>query len=568
VAGVAVAAAGAEQVEAGVEPVGEVVDGQGADPGGGELDGQGEAVEGTADVADPGQEPPPGRDPGVGGAGPVQEQPDRGAAHLLGAGRGDLQRRHDQDPLAGGGEPLPAGRQDREPPGRGEQLLGQPGHGGQQVLAVVEHQEPAGPPRPPGERLPQGRARHHLDPGGVGHGVAHGAVVAQRGQVHPPHGVVAVGGLLGQAGLADPARADQRHQRPGGEGLADQRELPLPADERGRPPGPRPPGPVGPVAAVGRDGLQRPPQHLLLEPPQLRRRVEAELVAEPVAVAGEGGERLAGPAGLPEGGDQQGDGPFPPRLPGHDGLERGRGLGDPVQPEQQHRPVLLGGQPELVEAQRLPPGEGRRELGVGRAPPQRERPVQQREPGGGRTAGPGLAEQRGEALGVDGAGGHLEEVAGRPGGDHRPGRPEGLAEPDHVGLERVAGLPRRRLAEDVVDQPVQRDDVAAMEHERRQQRPLPRPRHPDGPSGDPDLERPQDAELDLVRLPGHASIIAPPCQGPRTAGVRRVYAGCRRPGAGCRAGGLTTGPCGREGPWQPPPSWTPARCSPGGWSTG
>ena len=100
VAGVAVAAAGAEQVEAGVEPVGEVVDGQGADPGGGELDGQGEAVEGAADVADPGQEPLPGRDPGVGGAGPVQEQPDRGAAHLLGAGRGDLQRRDDQDPLA------------------------------------------------------------------------------------------------------------------------------------------------------------------------------------------------------------------------------------------------------------------------------------------------------------------------------------------------------------------------------------------------------------------------------------------------------------------------------------
>ena len=83
VAGVAAAAAGPEQVEAGVQPVGQVVDGQGADAGGGQLDGQGEAVQGAADVADPTQEPPAGPDPVAGGAGPVQEQPDRGVVHGL-----------------------------------------------------------------------------------------------------------------------------------------------------------------------------------------------------------------------------------------------------------------------------------------------------------------------------------------------------------------------------------------------------------------------------------------------------------------------------------------------------
>jgi hypothetical protein len=143
---------------------------------------------------------------------------------------------------------------------------------------------------------------------------------------------------------------------------------------------------------------------------------------------------VGGPAGLGEGGDQQLHRPLPPRLGGRDGLQGGRGLGDAAQPEQQDRPVLLGGQPELVEAQRLPPGEGRRELGMGRAPPEGQRPVQQGERGRGRLGGAGPAEQGGEALGVDGVGRYLHHIAGRPGGDDRPRRPEGLAQPDDVGL--------------------------------------------------------------------------------------------------------------------------------------
>jgi hypothetical protein len=108
VAGVAATAAGPEQLEADVEPVGEVVDGQRADPGGGELDGEGEAVEGAADVGDPPQQRRAGRDGGVGRLRPIEEQPDRGAA--LGSPRsGDVQRWNVQDLFASDGEPLAAG---------------------------------------------------------------------------------------------------------------------------------------------------------------------------------------------------------------------------------------------------------------------------------------------------------------------------------------------------------------------------------------------------------------------------------------------------------------------------
>jgi hypothetical protein len=297
----------------------------------------------------------------------------------------------------------------------------------------------------------------------------------------------------------------------------------------------------GPHRCGRGDGLERPPQHLLLEPLQPGRRVEAELVAEPVAVAGQGGERVGGTAGLGEGGDQQLDGPLPPWLLGRDDLEGGRGLGHSVQPEQQLRPVLLGGQAELVEAQGLPAGEGRRELGVGRASPEGEGLVKQPERGHGRPGAAGLAEQGGETLGVDRLAGHLEQVAGRPGGDDRPGRSEGLAEPDDVGLQRVPGLPGRGLAEHPVDQPLHRDDVAAVEQERGQQGPLASSRHLDGPAGDPHLERPQDAELDLVRLPGHPGIFASlrPRRGGvfRRPAVRRLYAtGVRLPGARAKTG--------------------------------
>jgi hypothetical protein len=62
-------------------------------------------------------------------------------------------------------------------------------------------------------------------------------------------------------------------------------EFAFPADGRGHAGGTHAPVLAG---AHRRDGLERSAQHLLLEPSQLRRGVEAELLAEPVAVDGEG----------------------------------------------------------------------------------------------------------------------------------------------------------------------------------------------------------------------------------------------------------------------------------------
>jgi hypothetical protein len=78
-----------------------------------------------------------------------------------------------------------------------------------------------------------------------------------------------------------------------------------------------------------------------------------------------------------------------------------------------------------------------------------------------------------------------------------------VAQPGGIGLQGVAGLIGWLLAEHVIDEPIERDDGAAAEQERRQQGPLARPWHRDGPTGHPDLQRPQDAELHLALQPAH-----------------------------------------------------------------
>jgi len=374
VARVAAAVGRPEQLEPRIQPVGEVVDGQRADPRGGQLDRQREAVEGAADVANPLDDLRAGREVGVGGAGPVTEQPDRRDAHLLGIWLGHLERPDDQDLLAVHAEPLAAGREQTNLGGDREQLLGDPGDGGEQVLAVVDDQQPASAPRPRVEAVQQRGARLDVQVERVGDRMRNGVGVAQWGQIHPPDGSRGRG-LVGQAGLADPARADQRDQPPASEGLADERELLFPADEGGRSGGRHPTLRPG---RAGLDGFDLRAQHLLLQAPQLGRGVKAELVAEPVAVAGVGGQRVPRLAGLGKGGNQQLHGSLPPRLLGHDRLQRGRGLGQATQAAQQGRAIFPGGKPELLEAQRLPPRERLGELAIGRATPQRQRLLHQR----------------------------------------------------------------------------------------------------------------------------------------------------------------------------------------------
>ena len=253
-----------------------------------------------------------------------------------------------------------------------------------------------------------------------------------------------------------------------------------------------------PFGGAGLDGIEFRAQHLLLQALQPGRGVKAELVAEPLAVVGIGSERAAGPAGLGKCGHQELHGPLPPGFLRHDGLQRGRGLSQAAQADQQGRPVLLGGQPQLVQAKRLSPCERLGELGVCRAVPQRERLVQQRQRGRWLLRLAGQSEQRGEALHVDRLSRHVKDVAGCPGNHGGRSCTERLAQPGGVGLQGVAGLIGRLLAEDVVHEPIERDDGAAPEHERGEQRPLPRPGHLDGLARHPDLKRPQDTELHLV----------------------------------------------------------------------
>jgi hypothetical protein len=112
-------------------------------------------------------------------------------------------------------------------------------------------------------------------------------------------------------------------------------------------------------------------------------------------------------------------------------------------------------------------------------------------------------EQSSESLYVDRVPRHLQHVTGCPRDDDGRGRSQGMAQPRGVGLQRIASLLGRLLAEHLVNQPVERDDGAAAEQERGEQRPLPRPWHRDELARHPDLERPQDAELHLALQPGH-----------------------------------------------------------------
>jgi hypothetical protein len=147
VAGERGAHTGGEQAEPVVEAVGDLLGREGAQAGGGQLDGERLAVEAAADLGDGGPGGGVEREAGPHGGGPVDEELDGvgfgervdGVQHLA---------RHPQR-LAAGGEHPQAGA-------RGEQGLGQRGDVGDEVLAVVEHEDRVAAVEggeQPGERL-------------------------------------------------------------------------------------------------------------------------------------------------------------------------------------------------------------------------------------------------------------------------------------------------------------------------------------------------------------------------------------------------------------------------------
>ncbi len=116
------------------------------------------------------------------------------------------------DGLGGAGQHLPAGHQHGHPGAGGEQLLGQPGHRCERVLAVVEHQQGL----LPAERRRQLRRGARLpepDAGQVGQ-LSDDGVRGDRYQVEPQHAAAhrRPGQVRRQPALADAGRPDHADQ--------------------------------------------------------------------------------------------------------------------------------------------------------------------------------------------------------------------------------------------------------------------------------------------------------------------------------------------------------------------
>ena len=204
------AAAGQQPV---VEARGEFGGRQRAQPGAGQLDGQRQSIEAAADLGHRWQVLGGQPEPEHRGRGAVGEQPQRGGVHRFPEAdrwRRHRQRRHRVDPLAGGGQRFAGRGEDPHPRAAAQEVVGQPGAGVEEVLAVVEHDQ----------QLPAGELRGQLLRGGPqpergadGRGDL-GRVRDPRelGQPDSVRGLPADRDFGGEPGLAHPAGPDKRDQ--------------------------------------------------------------------------------------------------------------------------------------------------------------------------------------------------------------------------------------------------------------------------------------------------------------------------------------------------------------------
>lgn len=201
-----------------------------AQPSRGEFDRERNAVEARADALH--HRPGAGGQPElrVGGVGALREEPHR-------VGR-DGHRRDGEDLLPRQAEGLPAGGEDVQRGGRGEEPRGELRAGPDEVFAGVEDEQQVLVGEVPGEHLV-------LGPGRVV-----GGAQGRGDRVHEQFGVLefvefdapgAVGepvrhvgrGTQGEAGLPDPAEAGHRHQPGARTQLSQQVEFAAASDERG-----------------------------------------------------------------------------------------------------------------------------------------------------------------------------------------------------------------------------------------------------------------------------------------------------------------------------------------------
>ena len=222
-----------EQSEAIVEVVEHLLGAHRHHAGGGQLDGEGDPIEALADLGHRrGLVGSVEREPGLHGLGSLEEQLDRGRV-----GPGScVEGRNGPPVLRREAQALAAGGQDPDGGGLAQDRVDEIRRRGQDVLAVVDHDEQASARQRVDDALGHRPARSGRDPEDRRHGVGHGRGIADRRQLDHPDAVGELVGQLGgdlhrEPGLADPARTGEGHEPVRLHELADLLHLHLAADE-------------------------------------------------------------------------------------------------------------------------------------------------------------------------------------------------------------------------------------------------------------------------------------------------------------------------------------------------
>ena len=376
------------------------------------------------------------------------------------------------------------------------------------MLAVVEDQERLAAGQELAEPFQRAAgvagasAGAHAQRGGDGTG--HARIFADRRELDQPHSVVVAAEpasrrLDRQPGLAHAARADDGHNPAGLQQGGDRVEFGPAPDKRRR--CRREVAGTAPVSrgVTGRGRVQRRilAEHGALEPPQLRPRVNAELIGQHGPGPLIGPERVTLSPGPVQGDDQLPPQALPQRMRLRQSFEFSRQLTVPAEHQIRFDTVLGGSQARLLKTddhQRSEPGIG--ELGQRRAAPQAKRPAQQGRrrhrvlPLQSRTA---LRHQVIEAGSVQSAGRHLKGIAAAARADAIAAQHP--AEPGDLHLKTVTVLELLPMPH-LVKKLIGRHRTAACQRQGNQECLRSQPADIQDPAVVPDdLEGPEDSKL-------------------------------------------------------------------------
>ena len=234
----------------------------------------------------------------------------------------------------------------------------------------------------------------------------------------------------------------------------------------------------------------------LLEPPQLRPRLDPELVDEQPAPLAHHLERLRLPAAAVEREHQVRAHALAQRVLGHQRPQLADQVGVAAARELRAHPLLDRLHPQLLQPRDLALREVvEAVVGERRPAPQLERGLQV---GGGRVRvlGPRALEQVLEAVRVDRAALHAERVPGRAAVDGRR-LAEPVAQARHLLLQRLHAVARRPPRPYGLDQLVDRDRLRGAQRQRGEQGALLGAVELDGVPLDAHVERAEEPDLDV-----------------------------------------------------------------------